>query len=217
MQTATTTREPRQTTVAEMLAVLSLATDLSMGLPMEHGVRSCFIGMCLAAELEIPHRDRSDLYYASLIKEVGCVCGASQLAAWIEGDEMNALADLYTLNPENPRDMIAWMVRHVAVGQGVPNRAKRMLEFLIHGKELEKQGAAEECEMARLIAMRLGMRAGVQQAVGSCLERWDGKGGPNRLKGEAVPLVARLLNFASTVEVFHRVEGEQAAVEVARQ
>jgi HD-GYP domain-containing protein (c-di-GMP phosphodiesterase class II)/DNA-binding CsgD family transcriptional regulator len=171
--------------------------------------------MRLADELEISHTDRTDLYYASLIKEVGCVCGASQLASRIDGDEQNALADMYTLNPESPRDMIAWMSRHVAVGQALPNRAKRMLDFLIHGKELEKQGAAEECEMARLVAARLGMTAGVQGAVAACLERWDGKGAPTGLKGEAIPPVARLLNFASTIEIFHRVEGEEAAREVA--
>src|SRR5215470_9273104 len=39
---------PADLSQAELLAILSLATDLGVGLPAEHGLRACYIGLRLA-------------------------------------------------------------------------------------------------------------------------------------------------------------------------
>ena len=48
---------------ADLLGGFSLASDLAMGLHMEHGARSCYIGMHIAQEMQLPlariHRRRA--------------------------------------------------------------------------------------------------------------------------------------------------------------
>ena len=39
---------------------------------MEHGARSCYIGIHIAQEMELPEEQRTDLYYAELLKDAGC-------------------------------------------------------------------------------------------------------------------------------------------------
>ena len=45
--------------LAELLAALSLGSDLGMGLPMEHVLRQCLISMRLASRLGLDGDDRS--------------------------------------------------------------------------------------------------------------------------------------------------------------
>ena len=47
--------------LAELLAVLSLATDLGMGQPMEHVLRQCLISLRLAQRMGLGEADREVL------------------------------------------------------------------------------------------------------------------------------------------------------------
>lgn len=46
--------------------------------------------------------------------------------------------------------------------------------------------------------------------------RWDGKGVPADIGGEAISPMVRLFHLADTVEVLHRTDGVDAAVDLAR-
>lgn len=67
------------------------------------------------------------------------------------------------------------------------------------------------------MAPRLGLSRGVQRALHELFERWDGKGAPQQLAGEAIALPGRLAQLASQAMVFHRLGGVDAALEMARQ
>ena len=76
---------------------------------------------------------------------------------------------------------------------------------------------ARHAVMARALAAQLGLSEDVQHAVGASYEQWDGKGWPGDLKGDAIPVAARLpANLAEYVEVTHRMGGTEAACELAR-
>jgi hypothetical protein len=51
-------KAPSRVTLAELLAVLSLATDLRMGQPMEHVLRQCLIALRLADRLGVEPGER---------------------------------------------------------------------------------------------------------------------------------------------------------------
>ena len=53
-------------------------------------------------------------------------------------------------------------------------------------------------------------------SLSSAYEQWNGRGWPGELKGEEVPLAARLAQLAEFSEVAHRVGGVEAAKELAR-
>src|SRR5712672_4313757 len=73
-------------TLAELLAVLSLATDLGMGQPMEHVLRQCLISLRLAERMRLDEADREVVYYTSMLAWVGCHIDAYEQAKWFGDD-----------------------------------------------------------------------------------------------------------------------------------
>src|SRR5437763_940778 len=53
------------------------------------------------------------------------------------------------------------------------------------------------------------------EALGAAYERWDGRGWRGELKGDQVPVAARLAQMAEFIEVAHRMGGIAAAKELA--
>ena len=68
-----------------------------------------------------------------------------------------------------------------------------------------------------MLAQRLGLPEGVQQAVRHTLERWDGKGIVYGLKGDLAPVAARVLHIAQVLDAVYTLGGAQAGVSVARE
>jgi HD-GYP domain-containing protein (c-di-GMP phosphodiesterase class II)/DNA-binding CsgD family transcriptional regulator len=89
------------------------------------------------------------------------------------------------------------------------------LEFAISGRHDFDGMIARHAGIARTLAERLGLPVAVQESVGSSYEQWDGKGWPDGLAGDAIPVAARLSQFAEFVEVAHRLGGNGAALELA--
>jgi HD-GYP domain-containing protein (c-di-GMP phosphodiesterase class II) len=62
------------------------------------------------------------------------------------------------------------------------------------------------CEAADVLAARLGMAQAVRDALACTFERWNGKGQPNGVKGERIPLPMRIVHLAQDVEVLARLD-----------
>ncbi len=200
----------------DLLGAFSLASDLAMGLDMEHGARSCYIGMHIAQEMELPLNQRTDLYYAELLKDAGCTTWTSQLASSWLVDELAAKRDLqFFRNSRNPLDMASWLFKYVAAGASFPTRATHILDFLIKGRKFMKEGFESTCQVASRIAQRLGMPETVQDALMQVFEQWDGHGMPYGIKSDAISIISRIVLMTSFMEVFHRVDGREAAKHVA--
>ena len=54
-----------QIRLAELLAAISLATDLGRGFPQEKALRTCLVAERIAEELGLDERARSDTYHAA--------------------------------------------------------------------------------------------------------------------------------------------------------
>ena len=142
----------------DLLGAFSLASDLAMGLHMEHGARSCYIGMHIAQEMGLPLEQRTDLYYAELLKDAGCTTYTSQLASSWLVDELAAKRDLqFFRDSRNPLDIASWLIKYVAVGASFPTRATHILDFLVKERAFMKEGFESTCHVASRIAQRLGM------------------------------------------------------------
>ena len=63
--------------LAELMAALSLATDLGLGQALEHELGICLAALELADRLGCKPEERSDVYYVALLAHVGCTAGAS--------------------------------------------------------------------------------------------------------------------------------------------
>jgi HD-GYP domain-containing protein (c-di-GMP phosphodiesterase class II) len=71
------------------------------------------------------------------------------------------------------------------------------------------------CHQGAEIARKLGFSEATADAILALDEHWDGRGQPHGLRGEEIPLAARIVCLAQTVEVFHFVRGVDAACRVA--
>jgi hypothetical protein len=69
-----------------VIAALSLATDLGIGVPLEHGLHSTVFAMRLGERLGVDSETASQTYYACLLFYVGCTADA-ELAAEIFGED----------------------------------------------------------------------------------------------------------------------------------
>lgn len=67
--------------LAEVLASMSIATDLGLGQPMGHVVRSC-LALRLAEVMDLDEAQRSASYYIALLAWVGCHAAAHEEAEW---------------------------------------------------------------------------------------------------------------------------------------
>jgi hypothetical protein len=62
--------------LAEIVAALSLATDLGMGQPMEFALRTCVLAVRLGDVLGLDERELRDIYYVALLRSAGCTAEA---------------------------------------------------------------------------------------------------------------------------------------------
>jgi HD-GYP domain-containing protein (c-di-GMP phosphodiesterase class II) len=76
---------------------------------------------------------------------------------------------------------------------------------------------AHHAAIARTLGEQLELPDAVLEALGAAYERWDGRGWPDGLEGEEVPLAARVAQVAEFVEVANRLGGVRAAKDLARQ
>ncbi|QGN31698.1 HD domain-containing phosphohydrolase [Microlunatus sp. Gsoil 973] len=206
---------PTGARLAELLAILSLATDLGMGQPMEHALRQCIIALRMAHRLGLDEASRSVVYYTALIAWVGCHVDAYEQAKWF-GDDTALKTDFrYTDFRSGPVEAM-FMVRHLGSGRSALERARLGASFFNDGRKVAHTMLANHWRAADALAGQLNLSQQVRDAVGQTFERWDGRGEPNRLRGEEILLTSRLVALADVVEVYHRANGTAAAVQVTR-
>jgi HD-GYP domain-containing protein (c-di-GMP phosphodiesterase class II) len=199
--------------LAELVAALSLGVDLGFGQPMEHVLRESMIALRLADRIGLEEAERSTVYYTALLVNVGCHADAHEQAKWF-GDDIALKSGKYDHDFRSVRAAAATMS---LVGSGNPplHRFRVGLEFAISGRRDFDGMIARHSAVARALSERLGLPEAVQEAVGASYEQWDGKGWPDGLAGAAIPIAARLSQFAEFVEVAHRLGGNDAALALA--
>jgi HD-GYP domain-containing protein (c-di-GMP phosphodiesterase class II)/DNA-binding CsgD family transcriptional regulator len=201
--------------LAELIAMISLGTDLGMGQPMEHAMRQSLIALRLAERLGLDETTRGVVYYVGLIAWVGCHVDAYEQAKWF-GDDMTLKADALHVDLAGMRAR-AFVVSHVGAGRGLVDRARLGVKFVRDGRRAAAEMIENHWLATNELAGQLGLGPDVRAGVYQTFERWDGKGVPAEAKGSEILMVARLVNLADVVEVYHRSGGVDAAVAVARE
>ena len=200
--------------LAELVAALSLGVDLGFGQPMEHVLRQCLIALGLADRAGLGERDRVAVYYTALLVNVGCHADAHEQAKWF-GDDIKMKSGKYAHEAGSVRGTLAAM-RLVGAGSPLLHRFRIGLEVTLYGPRMMNDMISQHARLARTLAEQLDLPGQVREAVGTSYEQWNGRGWPGDLRGEAVPIAARIAQFAEFIEVAHRVGGIEAATALAR-
>jgi len=208
------TRSPQSVNPAprlvEVVAAFSLATDLGLGQPMEHGLRSCLIATRLADNLGLDEAECSRIYWVTLLAMVGCTANSHELSELFD-DDIELRRGFYDVGPSQfamPRYFLAR-----AGSDGGPVRRTRIASSLMMtGMRGVMEGFVADCRVTGRFADRLGFDEAVSGAVEQKFARWDGKGVPRGVGGQEIPLATRMLGMSWRLEAEHRVRGVEAAV-----
>ena len=201
--------------LTELVAAFSLATDLGLGQPMEHVLRSWAIAARLGDHLGVEPEERGALYYVATLAWVGCVADTPEVAAWF-GDDIAFRGDSYQVDFAG-LPMLGFMLRHVGTGGSGIQRLRLAANLVGTGGKGIKRGLMSHCLTTAQMAERLGLGAEVCDPLQQMFTRWDGQGVPSEVSGSAIAFSMRLFHLADTVEVFHRTGGVDAAIVVARE
>ena len=162
---------------AELAAAFAQALDLAEGRPFGHATRVCYIASHLARALRLPQEERRTVYYAALLHDLGVIPASAELCRLLQIRE----SAVFGVGPEKPPHQVALEV--------APGNATVVLDLIRAHPERGAQLAAE-----------LGLPSAVQEAIAAHHERWDGKGYPRALKGDAIPVAARVVALADLLD-----------------
>lgn len=203
----------QQVRLAEVLAAISLATDLGRGFPPEKALRTCLVAARLAEELGLDERARSDTFYAALIQPVGCTAFTYEGVLLVGTNELKGIPAYVRADTARLREGLRAMREEVR-GEPLGRAARGVFKELTAGRRLFDYVVRADCEAGTRFTERIGLADSVARAVLQVHERWDGKGLPGGLGGEALEPAARVIPVADQVEIFHRLDGREATLEM---
>ncbi len=178
--------------VAEVLAALSLTTDLATGMPFEKGLRVCLVADGLAAALDLEPPVRATLFTSALLYAVGCTAHAPENASWFEDDTAFQRA-FHTLDPGDPEVFGTQLARFGEWGSAGNEMARTFLEI---APTVGPVATGTGCEVSERLAPVMTGSSDVVAALRHVYERYDGHGLPHGRSGAELPVVTRLLHVA---------------------
>ncbi len=205
------------TSLAELLCALSFVADIGMGQRIEHGLRSAYIGLEICRESGLSAEDEEAVFYGALLKDAGCTACAGVFAVLFGGDDLGPREDCLLLRPDHVTDAVSWFWKHSPADMHLPARMAKLFTFMTECRGVVTEGVTAHCEIGHMYASRLGLPEAVGEAVHYSWERWDGKNMGYHLKGAAIPLTARVLHAAQTVEAAYTFGTETAAAAMAKE
>jgi len=181
---------------------------------MGHSLRSCLIGMEIAERLGLAMQDRRDLYYALMLKDVGCSSNSARVFELFGGDDREAKRALKRVDWANYFKAAGYAMAQAEPGAPWYLRARRIATLARRGPGVAAELVRTRCERGAAIVTQLGFGHRVADAVLNLDEHWDGGGHPRGLQGSAIPLLSRILGVAQTLEVFSTLEGPETAIQI---
>lgn len=205
--------------LAEILSALSFALDLTEGAVPGHALRSCVLGMRLAQELRLPQEQLISLYYALILKDVGCSSNAARMCQIIGGgDERTVKAGAKLedwTRPGRPRlSAIRLLWSQVSPTAKPFRRALDIARIALTQHQNNREVIGLRCDRGASIVRKFGLGDVAAEGVRGLDEHWDGSGYPERRQGLNIPLEARILAIAQHLDVFAGKYGTQEAISV---
>lgn len=212
--------QPDTTSVrlAELMASLSVATDLGMGQPLDYAMTTCIVAIRLGQALGFDEPTMRDVYYAALLRYIGCNADTQWLAS-IVGDEIALRTEVAKVDAADSAAMIALILRFIRdanAGAGAMRMAQAIANGLAQLSNINSSFFPGHCDVARRLATRMAFSESFVQTIGQIYARWDGKGVP-ALKGEAISPALLCVSLAQDAVTFYRVGGVASAVTMARE
>lgn len=199
---------------AELVGALCLATDLGMGFPFQHGMQATLMTMRLTELLEVDTETATHTFYASLLMYVGCTTDAEISARIFPGGLTEHLAPV---EHGSAGQRLVGVARAVTPpGSSPVRRLYEQARWLPAAARFQKPHYVAVCEVAEMLADRLGLPASISALFSLMTERWDGGGVLGRAAGEKIPLPLRIARVARDAAHLRLIHDPEDVVDVIR-
>src|ERR1044071_5330671 len=138
----------------EIIAALSLATDLAMGQPAEFALKSCVLATRIGRMLGLGAQDLAEIYYQSLLRYIGCNAETHIMAA-LFGDEIAFRRDFARIDSARANEMgglVFASLRRAIADAGLIGMIAGVTRGLISSQKIAAESIAGHCEVAERLA-----------------------------------------------------------------
>src|SRR5258708_3554849 len=152
--------------LAELIAALSLATDLGVGQPMEYALRSCVLAVRLGETLGFSENDLRVAYYQALLRYIGCNAETYLMAA-IVGDELAFRLDFAPLYYGHTSEAFGLMMRYIRqANEGAsPLHLAQMVAQGVSAWPQFKEASVGHCQVSSRLAARFDFQEPIRRAL----------------------------------------------------
>ncbi len=164
--------------LVELVAALSLAADLGLGQPMEHGMRACVIATRLARRLGYDERTCDDVYWVSLLGMVGCTADSYELHQ-IWGDDLALRAGMFTAGPA-AFSMAGYFLSRAGSNGGPAHRVRQATRLLASGMQAVAESMTAHCQVTERLAEQLQLGPGRSRPAPAHVRALGRQGGATR-------------------------------------
>jgi HD-GYP domain-containing protein (c-di-GMP phosphodiesterase class II) len=206
----------------ELISALSFALDLTEGAVPGHALRSCVLGMRIAARAGLSQAEMSDLYYALLLKDIGLTNNSAHINDIVSAEGHLHVPETLRANwrglHHSNRAPLTMPSNRLDVNPNASEEAfDRMARIARIGVEYARpfeEIFTPSCDRSAGIIGKIGLSSATAEAVRAIDERWDGRGHPGRWRGDRIPMLARIAAIAQHLDVFASESGPDNAMEV---
>ena len=158
---------------------------------------------------------RETTYWVALLRYIGCTGHAHEVAT-LFGDEIAIRAQTLVHDAGEPTEVMRDVFAYATAWRPEEERDEiiRMLQETAHAWAVHN--FASGCEVADMLVRRLDFGPDVREALGFTFERWNGKGFPNHVGGETIPLPMRVVHLSQDMEAIGRIFSPERALDAAR-
>ncbi|GAB2888211.1 HD domain-containing protein [Uliginosibacterium flavum] len=202
-------------TLAELMAALSHALDITEGQPRGHCVRCCWIGMHIGRELGFNEAQLWSLYYTLLLKDLGCSSNAARICALYLTDDLSFKRDFKHAGTSTAQ-VIGFVLRHTGLQASLSERFRTVFHLFRNGEEIGRELFETRCQRGAEIARKLRFNEAVADGILHLDEHWNGGGKPLGIAGTQISVLARIALLAQVADVFFTSDGREAALQEVR-
>ena len=171
--------------------------------------------MRLADRLGVDRETRWQTYYACLLSHSGCTTDA-HVTPEVYGDSLTTHFHPHMYG--SGREVLTGLIRALPDPESAgPVRAVQVARRFPRMVRETRPHLTAACEVAGMLADRLGLSRSVPGLLAHLVERWDGHGPLGRAKGEEIPLPMRIVHLAVDAAFQLLLGGEERVVRLVRE
>lgn len=206
--------------LSEVISALTFALDLTEAAVPGHALRSCLLGIRLGAAIGVASKDLVPLYYALLLKDVGCSSNAARMTAMLGGNDLLLKRGARLMDWTRPHQLVPKALRlmwpETMPSASFYGKFKRLISLSQTQMQDARELIALRCERGAEVVTRLELDPAVADAVRHLDEHWDGSGFPDGLSGNAIPRFSNICLLSLQLDAYAAAMGPDKAIRMAR-